>query len=60
LFWFKIISLGLIFYYFHTFKNEVFYYYKNLGITKKQLWLTALSFDFLLFLILLILTLKFR
>ncbi len=60
LFWFKIISLGLIFYYFHSFKKDIFYYYKNLGITKKHLWITTLTFDFLLFLILLILTIKIR
>lgn len=58
LFWYKIITLGLIFYYIHSFKKDKFYYYKNLGLTKKQLWISTLTFDFILFLILLFLTLK--
>lgn len=60
LFWFKIISLFLIFYYTISYKKDVFYYYKNLGLTKKHLWVPTLIFDFILFLILVILTLKIK
>jgi hypothetical protein len=60
LFWFKIITLGLIFYYIQNFKKDKFYYYKNLGLSKKQLWIWTFAFDFILFLILSILTLKIR
>ena len=58
LFWFKIITLGLISYYIHSYKKDEFYYYKNLGLAKKHLWISTLSFDFILFLILLFFTLK--
>lgn len=58
LFWFKIISLGIIFYYIHNYKKDEFYYYINLGLSKKRLWITTFAFDFILFLILLILTLN--
>lgn len=60
LFWFKIITLGLIFYYIHSIKKDNFYYYKNLGLTKKILWISSLSMDFIIFLILITITLKIR
>jgi hypothetical protein len=60
LFWFKIVTLGLIFAYLHSFKKDVYYYFINLGLTRKHLWVASLSFDFLLFLILITLTLKIR
>ncbi|MDB5120068.1 MAG: hypothetical protein JWN56_1286 [Sphingobacteriales bacterium] len=58
LFWFKIITLGLIFYYIQSSKKDEFYYYKNLGLTKKHLWISTLTVDFILFLILFFLTLR--
>ncbi len=60
LFWFKIITFGLIFAYLHSYKKDVYYYYKNLGITKKHLWVSTLSFDLFLFLLLIMLTMKIR
>lgn len=60
MFWFKIITLGLIFYYIQTFEKDAFFYYKNLGLTKKILWIVTLTFDVLLFLLLIFLTLKIR
>jgi len=60
LFWFKIITLGILFYYIQNYKAEDFYYYKNLGVTRKLLWISTLTFDFMLFLVLIILTLKVR
>lgn len=55
LFWFKIFTLGLIFYYINSYKRNELYYYKNLGLSKLKLWLPILIFDFLVFLILMIL-----
>tara|TARA_R110002050_G_scaffold290260_1_gene443763 strand:+ start:94355 stop:94660 length:306 start_codon:yes stop_codon:yes gene_type:complete len=56
LFWFKVFTLGLIYFYINASNKNVFYYYKNLGLTKKRLWISTLSFDLLLFLALSILT----
>lgn len=60
LFWFKIITLGLILYYIHNYQKNIFYYYKNLGLTKKKLCIVTLSFDFTLFLALTIIILAIR
>ena len=60
LFWFKIITLGIIFYYIQSSNKNLFTYYKNLGLTKKGLWISALSFDVFLFLALSILIENFR
>lgn len=60
LFGFKIITLGMIFYYIQHFKSDVFYYYKNLGLTKKHLWISTITFDLIIFIMLTILTLKIR
>ncbi len=59
LFWFKIFTLGAIFYFISNYKKNDFNYYKNLGLTKNQLWISTLTFDFVLFLLLILLTLKF-
>ena len=60
LFWFKVITLGLIFSYINSYKKNEFYYYKNLGLTKKHLWIPTLSLDFIIFLILSIIAIKIR
>ncbi|MCF6356352.1 MAG: hypothetical protein L3J54_00975 [Draconibacterium sp.] len=51
LIWFKIATLGLFYYYINSYKRNEMYYYKNLGISKLTLWLPILIFDFLFFLI---------
>ena len=53
LFWFKIITSALIYYFINTYKKNEYYYYFNLGVTKFQLWTTCLIMDFALFIILL-------
>ena len=58
LFWFKILTLAVIVYFIHQYKKDLFYYYKNLGLSKKHLWIPTLTFDLALFLILLALTIK--
>lgn len=60
LFWFKMITFGLIIYYINSFKRDEFYYYKNLGVSKLLLWISTLLFDFVLFISLLVLALKIR
>lgn len=54
-FWFKIFTVVLIYYYINGYKKNELYYYKNLGISKLKLWLPTLIFDFLTFLFLTIL-----
>ena len=50
-FWFKVFTLAIIVYFMNIYKKNEFYYYKNLGISKLQLWIPILIFDFLFFLI---------
>ena len=54
LFWFKIGTLAIIVYSVNVYKKNEFYYYKNLGISKLKLWIPIVTFDFLFFLITLI------
>jgi len=54
LFWFKIGTLGLTFYFINNYKNKEYYYYQNLGVSKVLLWSATLSFDFALFIFLII------
>jgi hypothetical protein len=56
LFWFKIVTLALTFYYINNYKSKQYYYYHNLGLSKAWLWGITLPFDFALFLFLIILT----
>ncbi len=58
--WFKITTLIIIFLYINMYKNKELYYYKNLGTSKKQLWIQSISFDFVLFIILIVLALKLK
>jgi len=60
IFWFKLFTLALIFYFIKKFKTKEFYYYQNLGVSKAILWITTLTFDLVLFIFLLILTYKIR
>ncbi len=55
LFWFKIITLVLTYYFINSFKKHEYYYYRNLGIGKTMLWVVTCTFDFILFLFLIIL-----
>lgn len=60
LFWFKIITLVIVYYYIRTTKTKEFYYYQNLGVSKVLLWTSTLTFDFIIFLCSLILTYKIK
>lgn len=56
IFWCKVLTFGLTYYFINTNKKNEYYYYQNLGVAKALLWTATLSFDFILFLLLLILT----
>ncbi len=56
IFWLKILTLGIIFFFVNQLKKKEYYYYRNLGIGKTLLWTATLLFDFVLFVVLLILT----
>jgi hypothetical protein len=60
IFWGKIATLGLTYYFINANKKKEYYYYQNLGVGKTLLWTAALSFDFLLFLFSLILTYQLK
>ncbi len=60
LFWFKVITLGLIYYYVNSYNKNIFFYFKNLGLSRRRLWVFAFVFDFGLFLVLLILAMVIR
>ncbi len=57
-FWGKIITQGVIFYFISAYKKKEFYYYQNLGVSKKMLWISTLLFDTILFIVLLIFAFK--
>jgi hypothetical protein len=53
LFWLKLTSLALVFFYIRSYKHKEFYYYQNLGLSRGLLWTTTFLFDFGLYLFLL-------
>ena len=55
-FWFKLFTLGAIFYFTNSYKKNEYYYYRNLGISKLILWVPTLAFDITLFSIAIITT----
>jgi len=59
LIWFKVITLSIILYHISSYKKHVFYYYKNIGISKVTLWVGSIVLDMNLFIISIIITLKF-
>jgi hypothetical protein len=54
LFWYKVISIGMIFSTAIYYKKKELYYYQNLGVSKVKLGISTSVFDFLLWLILII------
>ena len=55
LFWFKVITMCVVYFTVNDARQKEFYYFQNLGISKKILWITTLGIDFILFIALLIL-----
>ncbi len=60
LFWFKMATLGLTYYFINNYKNKEYYYYLNLGVSKVVLWTMTLLFDLALFIFLFILINQFK
>lgn len=54
LFWLKLSTMALVFYYIRSYKNKEFYYYQSLGLSRVFLWVSTLSFDLLLYLFLMV------
>lgn len=59
-FWLKIATLGITYYFINTYRRDEYYYYQNLGVSKMALWVISLSFDMIVFIISVILLYKFR
>ena len=53
-FWLKLSVTALLFYYFRSYKRKEFYYYQSLGLSQRFLWISTLSFDFCLYLFLMV------
>jgi hypothetical protein len=47
--WFKIVAMAIVIFYISEYRHRDFYYYQNIGISKRFLWLGTLSMDFLSF-----------
>jgi len=60
LFWLKTTTLAITFYFINTYKAKEYYYYQNLGISRVLLWSTTLIFDFMLFVLMVVLLYKFK
>lgn len=60
LFWFKIITLGLMLFFVSFYKKNEFYYYHNLGVSKRLLWTSISIIDLLIFMVLILSTLQIR
>jgi len=56
IFWFKIATLGLIYYFINSYNRKAYYYYLNLGVSKTLLWVGSLGIDLALFIFLIIFT----
>lgn len=49
LFWFRVITLGLIVYYIRDYKKRDFYFYDNLGMSRRSLWSATMLWPCCLF-----------
>lgn len=50
MFYFKISTLALTFYFLNSYKRNEFYYYQNLGVSKNFLWISTSFIDISLYL----------
>lgn len=48
-FWFKVLTLGVISYVNSVYKEKELYYYQNLGVSKSVLLASTMLLDFVLF-----------
>ena len=54
--WIKIILNALTAYFVHSFRPREYYYYQHLGFSRRTLWSVTFVLDFILFLLILLLT----
>jgi hypothetical protein len=52
IFWLKLLTYGVIYYFINTLKGKELYYYQNLGLSKRFLWAVTISFDFVIYIFL--------
>lgn len=50
MFWFRAVVMAIIFYFINDYKRKEFYYYQNLGVSKRFLWIATFSLNTALFL----------
>ncbi len=50
MFWFKVVAMLITFYFISDYKRKEFFYYQNLGVSRKLLWVSTFTFDIFLFL----------
>jgi hypothetical protein len=60
IFWFKIVTLFCILYANHKYKSDEYFFFLNLGIPKRNLWISSGVFDLIVFTALLIISLKIK
>ncbi|MCW3088239.1 MAG: hypothetical protein JWQ78_1625 [Sediminibacterium sp.] len=60
IFWLKIASYGLSYYVVSGYKQNEFYYYRNLGFSIRFLWVVTILIDLTLFIAVLIKTYSFQ
>ncbi|RYZ20424.1 MAG: hypothetical protein EOO16_16690 [Chitinophagaceae bacterium] len=60
LLWMKLGTLLLAFYYGHAYRGRQYYYYHNLGLSKRVLWAAPMTADLVLYYLLLIQTARLR
>lgn len=51
LFWIKMGTMWITYYFTDNNKRKEYYYYDNLGISKRTLWIPALVLDFVVFMV---------
>lgn len=59
IFWFKVITLGICMYGAYRYRGNKFYYYKNLGISIPALWISSGLVDFLIFVGVIVMVIKY-
>ncbi|OYZ00496.1 MAG: hypothetical protein B7Y37_10665 [Sphingobacteriia bacterium 28-36-52] len=55
IFWFKVFTGLIIFYFVNDYRKKEYYFYYNLGMSKRKLWVITLGFDFCIFILAIIL-----
>jgi len=60
LFWFKVLTLALIFFFINNYKKKELYYYRNLGVSKLFLWISTIAIDLSIFILFVILTIQIK